>query len=111
LDYSRALLISKEFKKVRDILAPFVEAKDMNFDLFYYLGEASKSINQYEEAIYYYQDALSYRGNVVEILNSIGSCYLELGNMEEALRVLEKSLEVNPNQETIKNIVEELKKK
>jgi GWxTD domain-containing protein len=111
LDYSRALLISKEFKKVRDILVSFVEAKDMNFDLFYYLGEASKNINQYEEAIYYYQNALSYRGNMVEILNSIGTCYLELGNTGEALRAWEKSLEVNPNQETIKKIVEELKKK
>jgi len=111
LDYSRALLISKEFKKARDILVPFVEAKDVSFDLFYYLGEASKEINQYEEAIYYYQNALSYRGNVVEILNSIGSCYLELGNTEEALRVWDKSLEINPDQEKIKKIVEELKKK
>jgi GWxTD domain-containing protein len=111
LDYSRALLISKEFKKVREILVSFVEAKDMNFDLFYYLGEASKNINQYEEAIYYYQNALSYRGNVIELLNSIGTCYLELRNKEEALRAFEKSLEVNPNQETIKKIVEELKKK
>ena len=111
LDYSRALLISKEFKKVRDILVLFVEAKDVSFDLFYYLGEASKEINQYEEAIYYYQNALSYRGNVVEILNSIGTCYLKLGSTEEALRVWDKSLEINPDQEKIKKIVEELKKK
>jgi tetratricopeptide (TPR) repeat protein len=48
---------------------------------------------------------------MVEILNSIGTCYLELGNTGEALRAWEKSLEVNPNQETIKKIVEELKKK
>jgi len=57
------------------------------------------------------QNALSYRGNMLEILNSIGTCYLELGNNEEALQAWEKSLEVNPNQETIKKIVEELKKK
>ena len=96
---------------MREILVSFVEAKDMNFDLFYYLGEASKNINQYEEAIYYYQNALSYRGNVIEILNSIGTCYLEIQNKGEALEAFEKSLEVNPNQETIKKIVEELKKK
>ena len=111
LDYSRALLISKEFKKVRDILSPFVDTKDLNFDLFYYLGEASKEISQYEEAIYYYQNALSYRGNVVEILNSIGTCYLELDNKGEALRAWEKSLEINPDQKEIKARVEELKKK
>jgi GWxTD domain-containing protein len=109
LDYSRALLISKEFKKVREILTPFVDAEDENFDLFYYLGEASKNIGQHEEAIYYYQNALSFRGNVVEILNSIGGCYLELGNKGEAIRAWEKSLEINPKQEEIKRRVDELK--
>ncbi len=110
LDYSRALLISKEFKKVRDILVPFVEAKDVSFDLFYYLGEASKEISQYEEAIYYYQKALSHRGNVVEILNSIGTSYLELGNKKEALRAWEKSLGVNPDQKAIREAIDKLKK-
>ncbi|MFO7979617.1 MAG: GWxTD domain-containing protein [Candidatus Aminicenantes bacterium] len=111
LDYCRALLITKKYQKVRDILTPFEQAKHEDFDLFYYLGEASKEIKQYEEAIYYYQNALSIRGSVVEILNSIGSCYMELGNREEARRAWEKSLEINPNQEKIKDLIERLKKK
>jgi len=109
LDYCRALLITKEYQKVRDILKPFEEAEQEDFDLFYYLGEASKEIKQYEESIYYYQNALSIKGNVVEILNSIGSCYLELGNKGEARRAWEKSLEINPNQENIKSLIESLK--
>jgi len=110
LDYCRALLISKEYNKVRDILRPFEESKQDDFDLFYYLGEASKEIKHYEEAIYYYQSALSVRGSVVEILNSIGTCYMELGNKGEARRAWEKSLEINPNQDKIKELIESLKK-
>ncbi len=110
LDYSRALLISKQFRRVLEILPPFVEPGKENFDLFYYLGEASKNTGQYEQAIYYYQSALSYKGNVVEILNSIGYSYLELGNQEQALLAFEKSIEINPQQEQIKAQIEKIKK-
>jgi len=111
LDYARALLISKDFRKVKEILAPFDESENAEFDLFYYLGEASKKLLEYENAVHYYQRSLAYRGNVVEILNSLGSCYLELGNTEEALRAWEKSLEIKPDQEEIKRQADRLKKK
>ena len=62
-----------------------------------------------EEAIYYYQRALSHRGNVVAILNSLGECYFKLGNNEQALRAWKKSLEINPKQEKIKKIIEQIK--
>lgn len=110
LDYGRALLISKDYLKVKEILAPFEETENVDFDLFYYLGEASKELREYENAISYYQRSLTFRGSVVEILNSIGSCYLELGNTEEALRAWEKSLELNPDQEDIRRQVDKLKK-
>jgi len=110
LDYSRALLISKQFSRVLDILTPFIDTEELNFDLFYYLGEASKNTGQYEQAVYYYQSALSYKGNVVEILNSIGFSYLELGDQDQALRAFEKSIEINPQQEQIKVQIEKIKK-
>jgi len=47
---------------------------------------------------------------VVEILNSIGSCYLELGNTEEAIRAWDKSLEINPGQKAIREAINKLKK-
>jgi len=111
LSYGRALLIAENFTEVIRVLTPYAAAGKEEFDLFYYLGEAAKRIGEPEAAIGYYQNALNQRGNVMEILNSIGSCYLELGNKREALRAWEKSLEINPDQETIKKIVEELKKK
>ena len=110
LDYSRALLISKQFGLVLEVLTTFVDTEEENFDLFYYLGEASKNTGQYEQAIYYYQSALSYKGNVVEILNSIGFSYLELGDQDQALRAFEKSIEINPQQDQIKVQIEKIKK-
>ena len=41
--------------------------------------------------------ALSFRGNVVEALNAMGECYLELGEKELAAEAFKKSLAVNPN--------------
>ena len=96
---------------MREILIPFEKAGKENFVLFYNLGKASQEIGRLEEAISYYQKALSHKGNVVGILNSLGECYFKLGDNEQALQAWKKSLEINPNQEKIKKIIERLKKK
>ncbi|HZX11384.1 MAG TPA: GWxTD domain-containing protein [Acidobacteriota bacterium] len=106
LSYARVLFISKEFKKAREILLPFINAKKENFTLYYYLGKASQEQGELEEAISYYQKAISHKGNIVEILNSIGYCYFLLGENEKALRSWKKSLEINPRQERIKKVIE-----
>lgn len=110
LSYGRALLIAENFKEVINALTPYAAAGKEEFELFYYLGEAAKRIGEAEAAIGYYQKALTQKGNVVEILNSIGSCYLELGNTEEDLQAWDKSLEINPDQSTIRDAINKLKK-
>jgi tetratricopeptide (TPR) repeat protein len=110
LSYGRALLIAENFKEVINALTPYAAAGKEKFELFYYLGEAAKRIGEPEAAIGYYRTALSQKGDVVEILNSIGSCYLELGNTEEALRAWDKSLEINPGQKAIREAINKLKK-
>ena len=67
-------------------------------------------MGELEEAITFYQKAISQRGNIIEILNAIGDCYFQLGNNEQALRAWEKSLEINPKQENIQEKIEQLKK-
>jgi len=111
LSYARALLMLKEFQNVRAILMPFSEKKMKNFALYYYLGKSSQEVGKLEEAISHYQNALSQKGNIIEILNSIGECFLELGDKKQALRAWQKSLEVNPNQEKIRKAIEALKEK
>ena len=110
INYARVLLIKEEFQNVKEILFPFIKAKKENFALFYFLGKASQEEEELEEAISYYQKALSHKGNVIEILNSIGECYFLLGNNDQALRSWQKSLEINSDQEKIKVNIEALKK-
>jgi len=111
LSYARVLLIAEEFQRAKDILIPFLKTKEGNFGVFYFLGKACQKLNQYREAIPYYHEALSHKGDVVDVLNSIGECYFEIGDFEEAKQVWKKSLAINPEQEKIKSNVEFLIKK
>jgi len=111
LSYAKALLILKDFQKAREVLLPFSRIKKANFALYYYLGKCSQELRDFEEAISYYQNALSHKGNIIEVLNSIGECYFQSGNKEQALRAWQKSLEVNPHQEKIRETVKALKEK
>ncbi len=110
LGYARILVSLKNYRQVREILLPFEQAGQEDFSLFLYLGRASQELGELEAAIGFYQKALSHRGNIAEILNSIGECYLRLGNVKEALRAWEASLEINPKQERIKERIEKLKR-
>lgn len=111
LSYARVLLILREFGRVREVLLPFVEAKKESFGLFYYLGKALQGQGKLEEAISSYKKALSHKGNVIDIINSMGECYFLLGDNEQALRAWQKSLDINPDQERIKKLVERIKEK
>jgi len=110
LSYARVLLTLKNFPRVREILIPFVETKKENFGLFFSLGKASQEISEFKEAISYYQEALKLKGSITLILNAIGECYLQLGEIEQALEAFEKSLETDPSQESIRRKIEDIKK-
>jgi len=75
------------------------------------LGACCQALEEYEGAISFYKAYLSHAGTNLNILNSIGECFYRLGNIKEALRTWEKSLEINPNQENIRKILDRLKKK
>ncbi len=109
LGYARVLLLSNEYKKVQEVLLAFTESEREVFTLNYFLGKAFQEEGSFEEAISYYQKALSHKGNVVEILNAIGECYYMLGENKEAIKIWQKSLEINPHQEDIKKVIEILK--
>jgi len=111
LSYTRVLMALREYQKVIKILTPFEQAGIENFGLFFTLGRASENSGDFKEAIGFYEKGLSQKGDVVAVLNSIGDCYFKLGNKEQALRAWEKSLEISPNQEQIKKIIDQIKEK
>jgi len=108
--FAKALLLYEEPGRAKDVLLPLGDKGIRNYDLYNSLGRAFQETDEPKEAIAYYQKALASDGNVVEVLNSLGECYLKIGDKEQALRAWKKSLEINPKQEHIKKLMDEIKK-
>jgi tetratricopeptide (TPR) repeat protein len=108
LDLSQFLFENKEYQKAQQIALPFVKRERNEF--LQVLARSFQALNEYEQAIQYYKEYLSHYGTHIPILNSIGECYFSLGNLKEAITAWERSLELNPNQESLKKTVESIKR-
>jgi GWxTD domain-containing protein len=106
--YSRALIMMKQSDRARDILVPFSKKDIANFDLYVVLGMAYQDLAEYQNAILWFNKALSFKGNIVEALNRLGECFLKIGDKDQAMKAWKKSLEINPNQENIKKLIEKM---
>jgi len=111
LAYGQVLFRKGDFRRVKEVLTPLAGAPEPRAEVLGLLGQACHALNEFEAALGYYTDYLTRFGTNLDILNYLGTCYFQLGNREEALKAWTKSLEINPNQEKIRNLVESLKKK
>jgi tetratricopeptide (TPR) repeat protein len=110
LDYCRILFMDKEYPRIKEVAAPFLQSQE-KYEFLSVLGQSSQALGELAEAISFYKEYLSHYGTNILILNSIGECYYQMGNPEEALVAWKKSLEMNPKQEDIKKMVDSIKKK
>jgi GWxTD domain-containing protein len=110
LDFGRVLFLAKDYQGAKNVALPFYQNQGKN-EFLGLLGQSCQALREYEEAVFYYKAYLSHFGTNINILNSIGECYYQTGNIEEALVAWEKSLEINPKQENIKKLVDSLKLK
>jgi len=112
LNLSKTYMALAEYKKVESVLSPFLnQAKPTKYEVFFIMGKAYQNTGELSKAIDVFDKAISRYGLNINLLNSIGECYFQLGEVNEALAAWEKSLEINPNQPQIKKNVEALKEK
>jgi len=109
--YAQTLFRLKEYRLTKEVLRPWAGAEDSAAEVPALLGFACQALEEFEEAVAHYTSYLVRFGANVDVLNFLGTCHLRLGNRDEALKAWEKSLEVSPNQEKIKDLVDSLKKK
>ncbi|MDY0231287.1 MAG: tetratricopeptide repeat protein, partial [Candidatus Saccharicenans sp.] len=109
LDYCRLLYSEKRYQEVLTVASPFVNQGENDF--LEIIGQSYQALQQYEKAINYYQQYLSYFGTNISVLNAIGECHYQLGNYGEALYAWERSLQLEPNQEKIAKQVKDIKEK
>jgi hypothetical protein len=108
--YAQALFRSNDFRRVKEILAPFA-GETAAAEVLALLGQACHALGEFLEASTHYAAYLVRFGANIDILNYLGTCYYQLGNKEEAVKAWTKSLELSPNQEKIRALLESLKKK
>jgi GWxTD domain-containing protein len=109
--YAQALFRLKDYAGVKEALQPWARGEETPAEVPALLGFACQALDEFEPAVTYYTAYLVRFGANVDILNFLGTCYLRLGNREEALKAWTKSLEVSPDQPKIKDLVESLRKK
>lgn len=110
LDFCRSLFTLKDYQKVKEIALPFLDRPEKH-EFYAILGQSCQVLGELSDAISHYKNYLAYYGANIQILNSVGDCYYQLGNKEEALTAWEKSLELNPKQEKLRKLVESLRGK
>ena len=85
-------------KKLDDLFASSSNSAD-RFVVYVFIALCHSRMGQYEEAIRVYSNALLIREHST-VSSNMGSCYLELGKMEEALECFKRAIRAdasNPN--------------
>jgi GWxTD domain-containing protein len=109
--YSQALFRSNDFRRAKEVLLPLAGGTEPAAEVLAILGQACHALGEYQEAVAHYSAYLTRFGANVDILNYLGTCQYQLGKREEAVKAWTKSLELSPNQEKLRALVDSLKKK
>jgi tetratricopeptide (TPR) repeat protein len=112
LNLARLYMILDEYTKIESLLLPlFDKPESPQYDVFFVLGEAYQALGELSKAIELFNSAIDFYGINTNVLNSVGECYFQSGDMEEALAAWERSLEINPDQPELKKTIEAIKEK
>jgi GWxTD domain-containing protein len=112
INLARVHMKLAEYQQIKTVLLPFLDRQERPpYELLFIMGKAYQNMGKLDKAIEVFDKAISQYGLNMHLLNSIGECYFQLGNPQEALAAWEKSLEINANQPQIKKNVDALKEK
>jgi hypothetical protein len=112
LNLARLYMLLEEYTKIEALLLPqFNKPEPPLYDAFFILGKAYQALGELSKAIELFNSAIEHYGINTNILNSVGECYFQLGQIEEALAAWERSIEINPEQPGLKKSLETIKEK
>jgi GWxTD domain-containing protein len=80
------------------------------FGFFTLRGQALMGQNKFEDALKDLLQANKMYNSDTNVLNSLGRCYYRLGRKAEALDALNASLKLNPDQDAVKKLIQEIGK-
>jgi len=89
---------AKLFADAKDT-SPINRDKEQNIDLFRYQNQAVLKLlsGQFNEATYYFQNALDLDGYNIKLYNGMALSYLAQGDLENAQKYLKRAVDLHPN--------------
>lgn len=110
-EYGNFLLKAKKFDKALALVEAIKDDDKLKFDYFVIKGKALMEKGEYAAAIESLSEGNRIYNSDVGLLNALGTCFSKTGQKEDALKILNASLKLNPNQEEVKKLVAELGRK
>jgi len=91
-----------------DLLLPLAEDDTAGGDVFIILGSIFYGKRDLERTARYLEKATELNVESIEVLNFLGSVYLEIGEKEKARQTLARSLQIKNDQPLVKSLLERL---
>jgi GWxTD domain-containing protein len=110
LEYVRFLFESQKLVECLDLIENIKDEKDLQFDYFFIKGSSYMGMLEYRQAIANLEEGNKIYNSDTTLLNSLGYCYHKTNQSEKALEALKASLRLNPQQEKIQKLVQEIEK-
>lgn len=110
VDYANFLLKVGKYGQALQVIGRVKDDGKFRFEYFLIMGNALMGTGNYNEAINSFLEGNKIYNSDTRLLNSLGLCYLRTGEKSKALDTFNASLRLNPGQDDIKKLVEEIEK-
>ncbi len=110
VDFARFHLKAGNFEQSLDLVERLREAESFRFEYHLIRGLAFQGMQEYDRAVEsLLQGNAAYNADT-ELLNALGFCYDRIGEPQKALEVLRASLRLNPEQQSVRDLIARIEK-
>lgn len=102
---AEAYILAGNADRALELLVPMEEGFPQQYEVISGLGYAHYLKEEFPEAVQYLERAMTLRPADTALLNALGESFLKVGSQEKAKQALQRSLEMDPDQETIKELL------
>ena len=106
----KTLFLLNKKEEAVEWLENAVKLNSTNINTFFYLGLYSQENKNFNKALSYYEQGTKMKGETLTALFcNLGICYCYLNEFDDAQKTLHKALEINPDESTAKEVIENIK--
>jgi len=110
VEYAQFLIKIKKPSAALDLIESVKGDEGLRFEYYLIKGQALMGMEQYFQAIENLLEGNKIYNSNTHLLNSLGFCYYKTNQRKEAIAVLRASLRLNPEQQQVQELLEQVEK-